>query len=342
MRKLALGIFCWCLGAFAPDASAHHGFSAHFDPDKLIRIEGTVKRFDFINPHGHLFIETISDAGETVVYDCELQARSQLLRHGADETLFTVGETIVVMGFEARRDPLRCEFAVGYFADGSSFEMRTVDKARSQFADNTAASIPADNERTILGVWIRPGMYGDESGRGPRTGGDSITEAGKAAAAAYNPVTENPVIRCEPGSPVRTWGPPGLATKISREDGKVIIYHESMDVTRTVHLDITAHPTDLLPSDMGHSFGHFEDDALIIETAVFAQGVLVGPTLHTDQMTMRERLSIREDTGRLLIEWTMLDPHYYSEPLTGSQELHSTNQEIIRYDCTPESALAYE
>lgn len=342
MQKITLGILCLCLSGLAPIASAHHGFAAHFDPDKVLRIEGTIKRFDFINPHGQLFIETVNDADETVTYICELQARTQLLRHGADKTLFTLGESIVVMGFQARRDPLRCEFAIAYFADGSSFEMRSVDEAQSQFADNQAAPIAAGEKRTIFGVWIRPGMFGDASGRGPMTGNDSITAAGKAAAAEFDAVTENPVIRCEPGSPIRTWGPPGLATKISRSDGNVIIYHESMDVTRIVHLDSTEHPADYSPSDIGHSIGHFEDDALIIETAAFSKGVLTGSILNSAQMTLRERLSIREETGRLLIEWSMLDPLYYSAPLTGSQELHSTNQEIIRYDCIPENGADYQ
>jgi hypothetical protein len=342
MRNTIIRILVLGLCTFAAQAGAHHGFSLHFDPDKLIRIEGTVQRFDFRNPHGQLFIETVNATGETITYICELQARTQLIRHGADETLFTVGESIVVMGFESRVDPLRCEFAVSYFADGSSFEMRSVDQGRSQFARNQSAVLAPGEEQTIFGIWIRPGMYGDDSGRGPRSGGDSITAAGKAAVAAFDPVTGHPAIQCRAGSPVREWGPPGLATSISKDDNKVIIYHESMDVIRTVHLDTTEHPADFPPSDIGHSIGYFEDDALIIETAAFAKGVLVGSTLNSAQMTLHERLSIREETGRLLIEWAMLDPLYYSEPLTGSQELHSTNQEIIRYNCDPDPALAYQ
>ena len=60
--------------------------------------------------------------------------------------------------------------------------------------------------------------------------------------------------------------------------------------------------------------------------------------LHTDQMTMEERLSI-QDTGRLLISWVINEPIYYSEPLTGSQILQSTDQEITPYDCEPGSPI---
>jgi hypothetical protein len=256
--------------------------------------------------------------------------------------LFTVGKSIVVEGFAARRHPQRCEFGVGYFADGSSFVMRSIDEARTQFADNEATPLPEGAERTIFGTWIRPGLSGDASGRGRRTGNDSITSAGAAAVAAFDPVNENPAIQCRPGSPIRSWGPPGLATSIRQDHDKVIIYHESMDVTRTVRLDIREHPPDISPSEMGHSIGRFDGDDLLIDTAAFSAGVLVGSTLHTDQMLLRERLSITEDTNRLRIEWTMIDPTYYAETLTGSQELHSTNRELIRYDCIPKPPIDYE
>jgi hypothetical protein len=330
------------LTAIIPIASAHHGFGPHYDRDKVVRIEGTVKQFDFINPHGFLYIDTIDDAGEPIVYVCELQARTQLIRKGADKTLFTVGESIVVEGFASRRHANQCEFGVAHFADGSSFIMRSIDQARSQFADNEPAPLVEGADRTIFGTWIRPGMFGDAGGRGPRAGDNSITAAGEAAVAAFDPITGHPAIHCRPGSPVRSWSPPGLATDIRQDGDKVIIYHESMDVTRTVYLDVQEHPTDVSPSEMGHSIGRFDGDYLLIDTSAFSAGVLVGSTLHTEQMVLHERLSITEDTNRLLIEWTMIDPAFYAEPLTGSQELHSTNKELIQYDCNPEPPINYE
>jgi len=330
------------LAAFtiAPAANAHHGFASHYDPNRMIRIEGTVKQFDFINPHGFLHIDAVDEAGEPVVYVCDLQARTQLARRGADETLFTVGEPIVVEGFPARRDPYGCEFGTGYFADGSSYTMRSTGEARTQFAANREVPLAPGTARSIFGTWIRPGMFGDASGRGPTTGENSITPAGLAARAAFDPIADNPVIQCKGGSPVRNWGPPGLATAIRAADGNVVIYHESMDITRTIHMNMTHHPADIEPSDMGHSIGRFEDATLIIDTAGFAAGVLNGDTLNSGQLTLQERLSI-QPSGRLLIAWTANDPLFYSEPLTGSQVLQSTSQAIIRYDCVPESPEDY-
>jgi hypothetical protein len=326
----------------APIATAHHGFSAHYDPDKVIRIEGTVKQFDFINPHGYLYIETVNEAGEPAVYVCDLQARNQLIRKGADENLFTEGEHIVVMAFAARRDPLRCEFGVAYFSDGSSFTMRSIEEAQTQFASNEVAALAAGESRTIFGTWIRPGMFGDASGRGKGGGNDSITAAGRTAAAAYDPITEDPTLNCEEASPVRAWGRPGLAASIHQDGDKVVIYHESMDTTRIVYLNQPEGAVDVQPSAMGYSTGHIENGSLEIDTMAFANGVLQGSTVHTDQMKLHERISIQKESGRLLIEWTVIDPPYYSEPLTGSQVLQSTSQEIIRYDCIPGEPTGHE
>ena len=81
---------------------------------------------------------------------------------------------------------------------------------------------------------------------------------------------------------------------------------------------------------------------LVISTAGFMPGVLTGSTLHTDQMTMEERISVQGESGRLLISWVVNEPVYYSEPITGSQQLQSTSQPIIRYECSPEVPEDYQ
>jgi len=219
--------------------------------------------------------------------------------------------------------------------------MRSVDEARTQFAAIPVPPLAPGSSRTIFGSWIRPGMFGDASGRGMGSGQDSITAAGQAARDAFDSIADNPVNFCRPGSPIRSWGPPGLATRVTQVNSEIYIYHESMDVTRTVHMNLSEHPNDVAPSEMGHSIGRFEDDTLIIETGKFAEGVLSGSTLHTDQLTLEERLSITPDKGRLLISWVANDPEYYAEPLTGSQELHPTNQEMIQYECIPGAPTGY-
>lgn len=328
--KLKLTLLAALLLA-AINVNAHHGFAAHFDPENLIRIEGTIKEFGFVNPHSYIRIDTFDESGNPIVYTCDLQAKNQLLRRGADETLFTVGAPIVVDGFQARRDPFGCEFGVGYFEDGSSYTMRSLGEASTQFATDIEATPEA---ATIFGVWIRAGMRGDASGSAPSTGFDSITEAAKAALADYDPILDNPKVHCQPGSPVLSWRAPGLATSITQVDENIHIYHESMDVTRVIHMNQTGVPEGIEATDMGYSLGRFEGETLVIDTSNFAAGVMDFSNLNSAEMTLREELSLL-DNGRLHISWVVTDPLYYSEQITSSQTLQPIDQEILQYECIP-------
>lgn len=323
---------------FTSLANAHHGFAAHYDPEKIIRIKGTVKQFDFVNPHAVLYIEGTNESDEAVVYVCALQARTQLVRRGADETLFTVGESITVEGFAARRDPLGCEFGTGQFEDGSIFTMRS-RVGETIFAENRAPPSPAGATGSVFGNWIRPTLSGG-GGMGRSTGQDSITPTGERARAAYDPIRDNPVVRCDPTSPVRNWGAPGLVTSIRQVNSQIFIYHETMDVTRTIHMNLREHPADVEPSSLGHSIGRFENDSLIIDSGDFKAGVIFGSDLHTADMTMTERLTVNPDTGDLGVAWSIYDEAYYSEPLTGAQNLASTDQRVARYECLQEALPA--
>jgi hypothetical protein len=107
-------------------------------------------------------------------------------------------------------------------------------------------------------------------------------------------------------------------------------------------MNMTEHPADIPSSIMGHSIGRFEDGYLIIDTVAFSDGVLTGSIQHTDQLNLQERLSIKNENGQLLIEWTATDPAFYTMPIKGSQQLQSTSQDIIRYDCIPGEPTDYQ
>ncbi|NIW24845.1 MAG: hypothetical protein GWN29_09915, partial [Gammaproteobacteria bacterium] len=72
-------------------------------------------------------------------------------------------------------------------------------------------------------------------------------------------------------------------------------------MTRTIHMNLTEHPTDVVPSDMGYSIGRWEGDTLVIDSARFSAGVLTFRNVHTDAMTLTERLRVLPESGDLEI-----------------------------------------
>ena len=75
--RLAIGSFVMTFVAYA-----HHSAAPHFDLEKTITVEGTVTRFQFVNPHGYVYFTAKGDDGKMAPWRCELAARTALERNG--------------------------------------------------------------------------------------------------------------------------------------------------------------------------------------------------------------------------------------------------------------------
>jgi uncharacterized protein DUF6152 len=89
-----IGIVAASLG-FARPAAAHHSF-ALFDTTKSIDVEGTVKRFDWANPHSWIFLEATGPQNSVEEWTIELPAAGALAREGWNKNFVKPGERIVV------------------------------------------------------------------------------------------------------------------------------------------------------------------------------------------------------------------------------------------------------
>ncbi len=84
------------IAALATPALAHHS-GAMFDPTKTITLEGTVKEFQYTNPHSWLEILVPGPDGKVVEWGFEAEGPSTLLRAGIKAKTFTPGEKVTVM-----------------------------------------------------------------------------------------------------------------------------------------------------------------------------------------------------------------------------------------------------
>jgi Family of unknown function (DUF6152) len=79
----------------AVPAFAHHSF-ALFDMEKSLTLEGTVKQFDWTNPHSWIRLVVVTENNQPEEWMIELPAAASLAREGWNKNYLKVGERISV------------------------------------------------------------------------------------------------------------------------------------------------------------------------------------------------------------------------------------------------------
>lgn len=84
-------------------AAAHHSFAVFFDNEQgIVTVKGTVKEFNFRNPHGLIRVEVHDKEGKVMEWKAETNSPSILERRGWKKDSLKVGDEIVLEGWRAR------------------------------------------------------------------------------------------------------------------------------------------------------------------------------------------------------------------------------------------------
>ncbi|HEY1760354.1 MAG TPA: DUF6152 family protein [Bryobacteraceae bacterium] len=101
---------------------AHHSFSAEFDVDKPVKIEGTVVKMDWVNPHTWLYIDVKKADGTVEHWQVEGGAPGVLLRNGWTKNTLAPGTRVIVNGHQAKDGAFRANSSNIQFPDGRKLD----------------------------------------------------------------------------------------------------------------------------------------------------------------------------------------------------------------------------
>lgn len=76
-------------------AVAHHSF-AMFDRDKELVLAGTVREFQWTNPHAFIELDVVDDAGAVEKWSVEMNSPNNLTRQGWKSSMLKSGDKVTV------------------------------------------------------------------------------------------------------------------------------------------------------------------------------------------------------------------------------------------------------
>ena len=121
------------LAAVSVPAAAHHSF-AMFDQKKVVTLEGTVRQFQWANPHAFIELDVVT-RGRTKRWAIELNSPNNLTRQGWRRSSLKPGERITV-----RIAPLRNGNSGGLFLDLRKADGTVLDSGLPK--DGSAVNVP--------------------------------------------------------------------------------------------------------------------------------------------------------------------------------------------------------
>jgi len=323
---------------FACIADAHHAFITHYDPTQSLELRGVVVEYNMRSPHSTIVVDVEGGIGEAQRWEVETASVPHMRRMGMDQNTFESGDAITVVARPNRRPGHTLVYGIGFVtADGTELgELPNIDADGYQGSGRSGIA-------AIIGRWTAPFPVRTTESPLP------LTSLARSAWEHYDPQL-SPANTCEEITIPPLLYAPAFLTDIQIDEREVVLHHEAYGRIRTVPLNGAPRITEPTGA-LGVASARIDGDALVIDSTGFpasAWGLAIAA--HTNgggadvpsstQKRVTERYSASEDGQMLLVEYTMDDPVYLTEPYSGVIEFSrvADDEQMYPFECEVESA----
>jgi hypothetical protein len=152
--------------------------------------------------------------------------------------------------------------------------------------------------------------------------------------------TDDLVYKCYPPGTPRIYLHP-FPMEIIQLPGRVLMVFEYDHLVRQIYTDGREHRTDLAPSWMGDSIGHWEGETLVVESTGFNDRTWIDRIAvpHSEEMRLIERVYLN-DQGQLQVDMRVEDPVALAEPWEFSRYYRKTDWTIEELVCEDNATYA--
>jgi len=203
----------------------------------------------------------------------------------------------------------------------------------------------------FTGIWTTytGAQQGRASGFGGPRAGLPLTEEGQRRVEEYRqlsgPERLNAAAHCASyGVPAMMTLPGSYPIEFIQKPDQLTIIFEVGNETRRIYIgERQLPPEQRIPSRAGYSEGRWEGDVLVVRTTDLLDAQDQASNPYSEEATIEERFSLDEDangTKVLTYQATIIDPIYYTAPVTVERKYEPYDGFILPYSCQDE--LWYE
>lgn len=340
------------LWLLAPLGRAHHS-TAEYDSNAMTEARGEVVRVLWRNPHVRLTISTAAIDGNDELWELEGVDLTRLDRAGLPRDLVAIGDVVSFAGNPSTRKARRMYVTNVLLADGREILLRggaqsrwAPEKLLDAYAPAAPVSVAADGrgDNGFIDKVLVPT-------RGPAPSWLSnppLTAAARQGRAAYDAVTDDPVLGCvSPGMPrVMTRSGP-YAIRLIERDGDIVQQNEWFEIDRLIHMDGREPPADQPYTPLGYSAGRWDGGALVVTTThidwPYFQLYGLEGVPQSRAMRIVERFTPSADGTTVTYDISATDPATFTETVTYESYVTfrwDPSLEFLPYDCIEEERSA--